>query len=109
MNTYFAAAIALVLIACKGDKPESRPPPPPTSPSGSAMGSGSDPVATGSGDPVGPVKPIEPTGIPECDAWKTAIEKLMACDQVEKSARDATRAAFEQAAKRWATPDGKAT
>lgn len=73
--------------------------------SGSAAaggGSGSDtaaaPAAGGS------------TGIPECDDYKAAIDKLAACDAIPEATRKTMKDAFDQASGAWASlpAEGKA-
>jgi hypothetical protein len=110
--TIAVLAVAVGLGGCKDrDKQKETP----KTGSGSGTGTGAGPTAPDpttpdptTPDPTAPgPTPGPPTGIPECEAYRAAVDKLMACDKVEKSARDATRAAFEKAAKQWATPDGK--
>jgi hypothetical protein len=107
-----AVVVLAVLAACKDQKSAATGGGSGSASTGTGSTSGSstpdpstpDAVAPGSGSarPGGPE-----TGVPECEAYRTAVEKLMACDKVEKSARDATKAAFEKAAAQWATPEGK--
>lgn len=77
-------------------------------PAGSAApaGSGSDTAAAGSGGGGGGGS----TGIPECDEYKAAIDKLAACDTVPEASRKAMKDAFDQASGAWASlpAEGKA-
>jgi hypothetical protein len=41
-------------------------------------------------------------GIPECDAWGAEVAKLMTCDKLPQSSRDAIKQAYEQATGMWA-------
>ncbi len=79
--------------------------PPPAGSDGSAAapaGSGSDtaaaPAAGGS------------TGIPECDEYKAAIDKLASCDAIPEATRKTMKDAFDQASGAWASlpAEGKA-
>ena len=77
--------------------------------SGSAM-AGSDMAGSGSAAPAGdmagsgsaaPVAAGDSTGIPECDAYKAAIDKLSTCDKIPEAARKQMKDAFDQAAGAW--------
>ena len=59
-------------------------------PATTAAAAGAAPAAAGS------------TGIPECDAWKAAVDKLMSCDKMPQEARDATKKGFDSASQAWA-------
>jgi hypothetical protein len=82
-----------------------------------AMGSGSaaavDPAA-GSGSAAAPAGDTAAaggsTGIPECDAYKAAVDKLASCEALPAEARKQMKDAFDQAAGAWANmpAEGKA-
>lgn len=65
-------------------------------------GSGSDTAAAGGGGGS--------TGIPECDAYKAAVDKLASCDAIPEATRKQMKDAFDQAAGAWANlpAEGKA-
>ena len=68
-----------------------------------AEGSGSAAAPTeGSGSAAAPAAATgDSTGIPECDAYKAAIDKLATCDKIPEAARKQMKDAFDQAAGAW--------
>jgi hypothetical protein len=50
------------------------------------------------------------TGIPECDEYKAAIDKLASCDAIPEATRKTMKDAFDQASGAWASlpAEGKA-
>ncbi len=80
---------------------------------GSAAGS-ADGAAAGSADGSAAAAPTEggggSTGIPECDEYKAAIDKLAACDAIPEATRKTMKDAFDQASGAWANlpAEGKA-
>lgn len=80
-----------------------------------AGGSGSDSGSAAAGGGSGSDTAAAPaaggsTGIPECDDYKAAIDKLAACDAIPEATRKTMKDAFDQASGAWASlpAEGKA-
>ena len=47
------------------------------------------------------------TGIPECDDYKAAIDKLASCDAIPEADAQAMKDAFDQTSPAWASAPGR--
>jgi hypothetical protein len=76
---------------------------------GSADGSAAAP-AGGSADGSAAAPTGASTGIPECDEYKAAIDKLASCEAIPEATRKTMKDAFDQASGAWASlpAEGKA-
>lgn len=76
---------------------------------GSAEGSAA-PAGSGSDTAAAPAGGGGSTGIPECDEYKAAIDKLASCDAIPEATRKTMKDAFDQASGAWAAlpAEGKA-
>lgn len=84
-----------------------------TPPTGGGSGSDSGSAAAGGGsgsDTAAAPAAGGSTGIPECDDYKAAIDKLAACDAIPEATRKTMKDAFDQASGAWASlpAEGKA-
>lgn len=50
-----------------------------------------------------PARAAESTGVPECDAYLAALDKLMSCAKVPQAARDAQAQSAKQMRSSWAS------
>jgi hypothetical protein len=69
-------------------------------------GSGSDtaaPAGSGSDTAAAPAGGGGSTGIPECDEYKAAIDKLASCEAIPEATRKTMKDAFDQASGAWAS------
>ncbi len=77
--------------------------------SGSDSGSAAAPAGSGSDTAAAPAAGGS-TGIPECDDYKAAIDKLASCDAIPEATRKMMKDSFDQASGAWASlpAEGKA-
>jgi len=64
---------------------------------------GSDTAAPPAGSDTAAAPAAGSTGIPECDAYKAAIDKLASCDAIPEATRKTMKDAFDQASGAWAS------
>ena len=94
MRNLLLSLLVVTVVACKG---KSEAPPAPAE--GSAAGSGS------AAPPVKPIRnepPVAIAGAPaECDAYKAAIDKLLACTALDVQTRAKLRHTYNESAAKW--------
>ena len=73
-----------------------------TPPAGSD-GSAAAPAGSGSDTAAAPAGGGGSTGIPECDDYKAAIDKLASCEAIPEATRKTMKDAFDQASGAWAS------